>query len=106
MIYNKNIILELCPISNYFYHQTIYNYDKFINLLNYIVIGSDDDNKLLSNLSIDLMFLYYYYKINIQQIKQLLSNSLKCVPSNIINQFNFYNKFNNDFDNIITKLSL
>ena len=101
---NKDILLELCPISNYFYHHTIYNYHKFLNLLNYIVIGSDDDNKLLSNLSIDYMFLYFYYKLDIIQIKQLLLNSLKCIPSNIINQFDFINKFNNDFNTFLSKL--
>jgi hypothetical protein len=97
---NKNLLLELCPISNYFYHKTIYNNNSFIRLLNLIVIGSDDDNKLLSNLSLDYMFLYYYYKLDIQQIKQLLLNCFKCVPINIINKYDLLNKFNIDFNNI------
>jgi len=102
---NNNLLLELCPISNYFYHKTISSNNKLINLLNFIVIGSDDDNKLFSNLSIDFLFLYFYYKLDILQIKQLLSNSLKCIPLHIINKYNLSNKFYNDFDLFISKLS-
>ena len=97
-INNRNILFELCPISNYFYHKTIYNNNNFIRLLNLIVIGSDDDNKLISNLSIDYMFLYFYYKLDILQLKQLLLNSLKCIPDHIIKKYDIVNLFNKNFD--------
>ena len=59
--YNNKILLEICPISNYFFHHSIYNYHKFIKNIDYIIIGSDDDNKQNSNLSIDYMFFIQFF---------------------------------------------
>jgi len=71
-IYNKNNIFEICPISNYLLHNYIYNNNKLNKIINNIVIGSDDDNKLNSNISLDYMFLYRYYKIDINKIKEII----------------------------------
>ena len=69
---NKHILYEICPISNYILHHYIYDNTKLNKMLDNIVIGSDDDNKLNSNLSLDYMFLYRYYKIDINKIKEII----------------------------------
>jgi len=87
-INNKNNIFEICPTSNYLLHNYIYDFNKFNKIINNIVIGSDDDNKLYSNITIDYMFLYRYYKIDINKIKE------------IIKKDNNYNEeFNKEFNN-------
>jgi len=69
---NKHILYEICPLSNYILHHYIYDNTKLNKMLDNIVIGSDDDNKLNSNLSLDYMFLYRYYKIDINKIKEII----------------------------------
>jgi hypothetical protein len=59
-------------MSNYLLHNYIYDNNKLNKIINNIVIGSDDDNKLNSNISLDYMFLYKYYKIDIKQIKEII----------------------------------
>ena len=72
--FDNKIFIELCPISNYIYHNTIYNTNLIKKYLNYILIGSDDDNRLKSNLTIDYMMLYYYYRLTKEEIIKLLLN--------------------------------
>lgn len=86
----NHILLEVCPLSNllfYNYYPNISNISKYINN---IVICSDDDNKLKTNLSLDYLFLYNS-GLTIQQIKQLLLNSLS-------DGFYDSKQFNQEFD--------
>lgn len=73
--FNKKILFEICPLSNLYlfhYYPAINNIVKYID---HIVIGSDDNNKQRTNLSLDFMFLYMS-GISLLQIKQLLINSI------------------------------
>ena len=73
--FNKKILFEICPLSNLYlfhYYPAINNIIKYID---HIVIGSDDNNKQRTNLSLDFMFLYMS-GISLLQIQQLLINSI------------------------------
>jgi len=96
---NSNNIIEICPIGNYLFHNTIYDFEKlkkYINTNN-IVIGSDDDNKQNSNLTFDYMFLFLYYRLSIDEIKKLLLNSFDSINENIYNNKYQINDFNNKY---------
>jgi hypothetical protein len=68
-------------------HNYIYDSKKLNKIINNIVIGSDDDSKLNSNISLDYMFLYKYYKIDINKIKDIIKKD------NIVTE-----EFNKEFD--------
>jgi hypothetical protein len=79
-------------MSNYLLHNYIYDNKKLNKIINNIVIGSDDDNKLNSNISLDYMFLYKYYKIDIKQIKEIIKRD------NIVSE-----EFEKEFDGWVDK---
>lgn len=97
LIKQKNIFLEICPLT----YKILHNYDidikDIINNINLITIGSDDDNKYKTNLSSDYLFLYEK-GLNLDQMKKILLNSAKFNPSFSIE------KFNSDFDIFSEKL--
>lgn len=76
----KNIFLENCPISNVVFFRYQLNIQNIIQNINHIVIGSDDDNKFGTNLSMDYYYLYYL-GLDMKYIYQLLLNSGKFVPN-------------------------
>ena len=94
---NKNDIYEICPLSNYLLHNYIYDNNKLNKIINNIVIGSDDDNKLNSNISLDYMFLYKYYNIDIKQIKEIIKKD------NIVTE-EFEKEFDEWFNKNLKKL--
>jgi len=96
-IKNKNIFLELCPISNKLLFDYKLDNNNIINNINNIVICSDDDNKFNTNLSQEFYFLYKN-GLELKYIYILLLNSAK-----FINHFNKI-KFDNDFNIFINKL--
>lgn len=87
IIKKNNVTMEICPISN----KLIYNYKMntqyIIDNIHNIVIGSDDDNKLCSNITHD--YLYLYKKgLTLEHIRILLKNNIKFVPNYDEKQFN------------------
>ncbi len=85
----NHILLEVCPLSNllfYNFYPNIFNITKYIDN---ITISSDDDNKQKTNLSLEYLFIYNC-GVTIEQIKQLLLNSLN---SNVYSIEQFYHDF-------------
>jgi adenosine deaminase len=85
-IKSNDITLEICPISN----KLLYNYKLDINdiieNINNIVIGSDDDNKLGTNLSYN--YLYLYKKgLSLDNIYVLLKNNIQFIPNYTYEEF-------------------
>ncbi len=78
-IQKKNIYLENCPISNYVFFKYHLDIQNIIQYIDQIVIGSDDDNKFGSNLSMDYFYLHHL-GLEMKYIYQLLLNSGKFVP--------------------------
>lgn len=70
----KNIKLEICPISNLKLYKYQQNPIDIINNIDMIMIGSDDDAKLNTNLTKELIYLYCI-GLNGDHIDQLLRNT-------------------------------
>jgi len=97
MIKEKKIFLEICPLTYKILHNYELDINDIIKNINFITIGSDDDNKYKTNLSSDYMFLYLK-GLNLKQIKKILLNTAKFNPNFKIEKFNF------DFDIFCKKL--
>jgi adenosine deaminase len=107
-IENNNIVLEICPISN----KLIYNYKLDIHdikkNINFIVIGSDDDNKLVSNITHDYVYLYHK-GLSMNNIYTLLKNNIPFVPNYSLKEFDiefnkFVDKYNLEFSNMNSRI--
>lgn len=97
LIKKNNITMEICPISNKMIYDYKLNIQDIIDNIHNIIIGSDDDNKLCSNISHD--YLYLYQKgLSLQHIKVLLKNNIKFLPDK-----EYEKQFDTDFDNFMNE---
>ena len=103
-IKDSNIFLEICPTSNKLLYNYKININNIIDNIDNIVICSDDDNKLFTNISKEFYNLYKKgLKINF--IYHLLLNSSKFIPHFNKNKFDIEFKiFNNKLNNYILNM--
>jgi adenosine deaminase len=97
VIKQNKIFLEICPLAYKILHNYDLNIKDIVNNIDFITVGSDDDNKYKTNLSSDYLFLYEK-GLNLNQIKKILLNCAK------FNPFFDIKKFNSDFEIFMEKL--
>lgn len=103
-IYKDKLTLEICPISNKMLYNYKLNINNIIDNINIIVIGSDDDNKLKSNITHDYLYLYKL-GLTLDQIKILISNNIKFMDNYDINDFNVeFDTFINTYESIFISM--